>query len=63
MSEQRCVRSLGIAEPGHIDFFSYEEEPLREGQFRVDTLYSGFSAGTEFTFFQGLQSLSAFTLG
>jgi NADPH:quinone reductase-like Zn-dependent oxidoreductase len=34
-------------------FFQYEEGPLHEGQFRVETLYTGFSAGTELTFFKG----------
>ena len=36
-----------------MDFFSYEEEPLCAGQFRVDTCYRGFSAGTELTFVKG----------
>ncbi len=34
-------------------FFEYEEEPLRDGHFRVETLYTGLSAGTELTFFKG----------
>ena len=31
----------------------YQEGPLLDGQFRVATLYSGFSAGTELTFLKG----------
>jgi len=34
-------------------FYSYEEEPPSDGQFRVETLFTGFSAGTELTFVKG----------
>jgi threonine dehydrogenase-like Zn-dependent dehydrogenase len=50
MGDYREVRSLGIEAPGRAGFFSYEEAPPDEGQFRLDTLYTGFSAGTELTF-------------
>ena len=53
MSETRTVRTLGVAAPNEPRFFSYEEEPPGEGQFRVDTLYTGLSAGTELTFVKG----------
>jgi len=53
MSETRTIRSLGVRDVGHAYFFSYEEGPPAEGQFRLDTLYTGISAGTELTFFTG----------
>jgi Zinc-binding dehydrogenase len=34
-------------------FHSYEEGPPTDGQFRVETLFTGFSAGTELTFVKG----------
>jgi len=34
-------------------FSSYEEGAPAEGQFRVDTLYTGLSSGTELSFFKG----------
>lgn len=46
----RTIRSLGVAGPGKMYFLDYEEEPLAEGQMQLDTLYTGFSAGTELTF-------------
>ena len=53
MSEPRVVRSLGVECAGRMCFSSYEEGPLLAGHFRVDTLYTGLSAGTELTFFKG----------
>ncbi|MDP9434324.1 MAG: hypothetical protein M3P93_03665 [Actinomycetota bacterium] len=53
MSQSRTVRTLGIAAPMRPEIFSYEEPPPADGQFRVDTLYSGLSAGTELTFLKG----------
>lgn len=50
MSDHRTIRSLGIEAPGRPYFFSYDEGPPPDGQVRLDTLYSGFSAGTELTF-------------
>jgi Zinc-binding dehydrogenase len=44
---------LGIEEPGRAFFWTYFEEPLVDGQFQVETLYSGLSLGTELTFFKG----------
>src|SRR3954451_7450700 len=50
VSDTRAIRSLGVQSPGRMFFYSYEEEPPAEGQFRVETLFTGFSAGTELTF-------------
>ncbi|MDQ3699323.1 MAG: zinc-binding alcohol dehydrogenase [Chloroflexota bacterium] len=49
----RTVSSLGFAAPGQVAMFSYEEGVLPAGQFRVQTLYTGLSAGTELTHFKG----------
>jgi NADPH:quinone reductase-like Zn-dependent oxidoreductase len=46
-------RSLGIAAPGEAALFELEPEPLPTGGFRVETLFSGLSAGTELTLFKG----------
>ena len=53
MTEHRTIRSLGVEAP-HRRLFpaSYDEGPPPHGQVRLDTLYSGFSAGTELTFFK-----------
>src|SRR5919108_5955003 len=47
------VYSLGFAEPQRVALFSYDEGELPDGQFRVRTLYTGLSAGTELTHFKG----------
>ena len=49
----RTVRSLGVERAGEMAFSSYEEGAPAEGQFRVDTLYTGLSSGTELSFFKG----------
>ncbi|EPE96967.1 glycosyl transferase group 1 [Rhizobium grahamii CCGE 502] len=46
----RIVRSLGISKPGEAYLSDYEEGPPSDGHVRLDTLYTGFSAGTELTF-------------
>ena len=46
----RHIRSLGIESPGNAYFFEYEEGPPADGHVRLETLYTGFSAGTELTF-------------
>jgi NADPH-dependent curcumin reductase CurA len=51
--ERREIRCLGIQEPGQAFIWTYLEEPLADGQFQVETLYSGLSAGTELTLFGG----------
>ena len=49
----RRVVSVGFAAPRQVALFELDEEPLEEGQFLLDTLYSGVSAGTELTQFRG----------
>jgi len=44
---------LALVEPGKLEFREYEEEPLKAGEVRVKTLYSGISAGTELTSYRG----------
>ena len=53
MHDHRTVRSLGVESSHNAYFMSYEEGPPAEGHVRLDALYSGFSAGTELTFFKG----------
>ncbi len=53
MPSRREIRSLGIEAPGRPYIWSYLEEPLAEGSFQVETIYSGLSAGTELTFLKG----------
>jgi hypothetical protein len=47
------VYSLGFAAPGQTALFHYDEGDLPEGQYRIRTLYTGLSAGTELTHFKG----------
>lgn len=49
MSE-RQIRSLGIEHEGRASIIEYTEGPPADGHVRLQTLYSGFSAGTELTF-------------
>jgi len=44
------VRSLGVEGPGRAYFFEYGEGPPADGQVQLQTLYTGFSSGTELTF-------------
>lgn len=53
MAETRYVRSLGVANPGEMYIWGYDEGPLPDGHVRIATLYTGLSAGTELTFFKG----------
>ena len=53
MSDHRHIRSLGFERPGEPFFTGYDEAPPAPWQMRLDTLYSGFSAGTELTFMKG----------
>ncbi len=46
------VQVLGVEEQSRMYFWDYEEGPLAQGQCRVRTLFSGFSAGTELTFWK-----------
>jgi NADPH:quinone reductase-like Zn-dependent oxidoreductase len=48
------VRSLGFEAPGRAAIFRLEDRPEPgPGEFAVETLYTGFSAGTEMTLFKG----------
>jgi NADPH:quinone reductase-like Zn-dependent oxidoreductase len=47
------VDSAGFRRPHVVELFPYDEGELPPGQFRVRTLYSGISAGTELTHFTG----------
>jgi len=49
----RLVRNLVVPAPGQLVVEEVEEPPLAPGQFRVDTRYSGVSAGTELTWYRG----------
>ncbi|WP_131114883.1 zinc-binding dehydrogenase [Lichenihabitans psoromatis] len=53
MSDHRRIRSLGVEHPGQAYFLDYEEGPPGDGGVRLETLYTGFSAGTELTFVKG----------
>jgi threonine dehydrogenase-like Zn-dependent dehydrogenase len=46
-------RALGIAAPWRPEFFDVDEPGPDEGQLRVETVYTGLSAGTELTFLKG----------
>lgn len=55
MPEGRTIRSLGIEAPGRLSYVdAYVEGALGDGMLAVETLYSGFSAGTELTFVKGV---------
>src|ERR1700755_2719586 len=49
MSE-RQIHSLGIESEGRAYTFPYNEGDPPQGHVRLQTLYTGFSAGTELTF-------------
>lgn len=46
-------RRLVIAAPGRPEIVAVADPPLEDGRFRVETLASGISAGTEITFIRG----------
>lgn len=47
------VRSLGVRAPGQPEIFTEPADRLRAGEFEVETLFSGLSAGTELTTVKG----------
>ncbi|MDQ3764862.1 MAG: zinc-binding alcohol dehydrogenase [Actinomycetota bacterium] len=49
----RLVRTLGVAGSGRPAFFEVGETPPQDGEFWVQTWYSGLSAGTELSFIKG----------
>lgn len=53
MPELRIIRSIGVEQPGKVFFAAYEEGRPPEGHFRLETVYTGLSAGTELTFYKG----------
>jgi threonine dehydrogenase-like Zn-dependent dehydrogenase len=57
VAERRAVRLLEIPRPGVARLVDDEEAAPADGQFRVETLYSGLSAGTELTYFKGTNPL------
>lgn len=48
--QPRRIHSLGVESPHRAGFFDYEEGPAQPGQIRIDTCFTGLSAGTELTF-------------
>jgi threonine dehydrogenase-like Zn-dependent dehydrogenase len=53
VADRRPVRLLVIEAPGQARLVDEQEPAPADGQFRVETLYTGLSAGTELTFFKG----------
>jgi threonine dehydrogenase-like Zn-dependent dehydrogenase len=51
------VNVLGVREPGEPWLFEQEDAPVPDGGIRVETLYSGISAGTELTFVKGVNPM------
>jgi len=49
----RLVRTVGVAGSGQPAFFEVSEAPPQDGEFWVQTWYSGLSAGTELSFIKG----------
>ncbi|MBB3727981.1 MULTISPECIES: zinc-binding dehydrogenase [Nonomuraea] len=47
------IRTLSIEAPGEITFVEEKSPTLEPGTFRVETVYSGVSAGTELTYVKG----------
>ncbi|MEW2382339.1 zinc-binding dehydrogenase [Micromonospora sp. NPDC047707] len=43
-------RIVAVTAPGQVELVEQDAAPLSEGTFRVETLYSGVSAGTELSF-------------
>ncbi|MGQ5264655.1 zinc-binding dehydrogenase [Micromonospora sp. ZYX-F-536] len=46
-------RVVVVAGPGRVELVEQESPPLRPGTFRVETLFSGVSAGTELSYVKG----------
>lgn len=53
MNDKRIIRCLGVKKQGEMYIWSYEENARADKRFRVDTLYTALSAGTELTFIKG----------
>lgn len=50
-------RTVVVTGPGKVAVWDEEPVPLRDGTFRVRTLYSGVSAGTELSYIKGTNPL------
>ncbi|NJP34594.1 zinc-dependent alcohol dehydrogenase [Micromonospora thermarum] len=46
-------RIVAVTAPGRVELVEQDAAPMEEGTFRVETLYSGVSAGTELSFVKG----------
>ncbi|MFI5925491.1 zinc-binding dehydrogenase [Micromonospora sp. NPDC051543] len=46
-------RVVAVTAPGRVEIVEQEAAPLRPGTFRVETLFSGVSAGTELSYVKG----------
>lgn len=55
MSEEHVLneRCVTVTAPGTVEIQTAEPEPLRDNTFRVETLYSGVSTGTELSYVKG----------
>lgn len=51
--DHRHIRSLAVLNHGEPGFFGYDEGPAPDGHVRLETIYTGLSAGTELTFLKG----------
>ncbi|HEX2316607.1 MAG TPA: zinc-binding alcohol dehydrogenase [Thermomonospora sp.] len=49
----REVRALHVLDVGRVVIAEEADHPVRDGGFRVETLYSGLSAGTELSYVKG----------
>jgi threonine dehydrogenase-like Zn-dependent dehydrogenase len=47
------ARVVRFVEPGLVSVVDYEDPPMEPAQVRIETLYSGISAGTELTAYRG----------
>jgi len=53
VADRRPVRLLVVEGPGRARMVDEDEPAPTAGQFRLETLYTGLSAGTELTYFKG----------
>lgn len=47
------ARVVRFTSPGHAEVVEIEDEPVRADEVRIETVYSGISAGTELTAYRG----------
>ena len=53
MAERTSERTVVVTGPGHIEIVEEDRAPVTPGTFRLDTLYTGVSAGTELSYVKG----------